>query len=184
MTIMWEPSVEVGADIVLTVEFAVVRKPTPTTQGKGPSAWQLSWLFERLHQADVVAARTLLARETSPNYRRIAATQTATEQWLRDDPRVPYINSVVYVNPASIRKIVAGVLAAGAIAGALQATFHQTSLAIEGLEEVVRAADGLVDAIEEFGRDDPRRDAARSALAGEGSDPEIKCTRIQADTRP
>ncbi|HET6746041.1 MAG TPA: hypothetical protein VFH90_09380, partial [Candidatus Limnocylindria bacterium] len=88
--------------------------------------------FERLHQADVVAARTLLAREDSPNYRGIAATREATEQWLRSDPRVPFISYVLYENPGQIRKIVAGVLAAGAIAGSLQYTFHEVAVAIEG----------------------------------------------------
>jgi hypothetical protein len=172
---------EVGADIVLTAEFAVIRKPTVgQAQAKGPSAWQMSWLFERLHQADVVAARTLLAREDSSNYRRIAATREATEQWLRSDPRVPFISYVLYENPGKIRKIVAGVLAAGALAGSLQYTFHEVAVAIEGAEEVVHAADSLRDAIEDFGHDDPHRGAARSALAGEGTDPGIKVTRIEA----
>ena len=79
--------VEAGADvadIVLTTEFEVIRKPAPgQAQGKGPSAWQMSWLFERLHQSDVIAARAVLARQASPNYGRIAATREATERWLR-----------------------------------------------------------------------------------------------------
>jgi hypothetical protein len=175
--------VEVGADIVLTVEFAVIRKPSVgQAQAKGPSAWQMSWLFERLHQADVVAARTLLARDAA-NYRRIAASREDTEQWLRSDPRVPYINYVLYENPFRIRKIIAGVLAAGAIAAALQHTFHEVALAIQGVEDVVHAADSLVEAIEEFGQDDPHRDAAGSALTGEGSDPEIKLIRIEAQNK-
>jgi hypothetical protein len=166
--------VEVGADIVLTVEFAVIRKPSVgQAQAKGPSAWQMSWLFERLHQADVVAARTLLARDAA-NYRRIAASREDTEQWLRSD---------LYENPFRIRKIIAGVLAAGAIAAALQHTFHEVALAIQGVEDVVHAADSLVEAIEEFGQDDPHRDAAGSALTGEGSDPEIKLIRIEAQNK-
>jgi hypothetical protein len=81
---------------VLTVELAVIRKPAPTgAQAKGPSSWQMSWLFERLHHADVVAARTLLARD-DPSYRQIAATREGTERWLRSDPRVPFMASFVY----------------------------------------------------------------------------------------
>src|SRR3954451_21355321 len=128
---------EVGAEIVLTAEFAVVRDRAPgQAYAKGPSAWQMSWLFERLHQADVVAARTLLAREDSANYRAIAATRETTEQWLRSDPRVPAISYVLYENPGKIRKVVVGVMAAGALAGALHQTFHETAVAIEGVEEV------------------------------------------------
>src|SRR3954447_17979323 len=153
---------EVGADMVLTVDFAVIRKSAPSrVHAKGPSAWQLSWLFERLHQADVVAARTVLAREESANYRQIAGTRTDAEAWLQSDPGVPYINYALYENPLKIRRIVAGFMATAAIAGAVQYTFHETALAIEAAEEVVRAVDHLRDAIEEFGRDDPNHEAAR-----------------------
>jgi|Tabmets5t2r1_1033131.scaffolds.fasta_scaffold51738_1 hypothetical protein len=172
---------EIGADMVLTMDFAVIRKPALSrVHPKGPSAWQMSWLFERLHQADIVAARTVLAREDSMDYRRIADTRKDTEAWLQSDPRVPYINYALYQNPLKIRRIVAGIMATAAIAGAVQYTFHQTALAIEGAEEVVHAVDQLREAIEEFGRDDPDDEAAKGALEGQGSDPEIKVTRIEA----
>lgn len=171
-------------EIVLTTEFEVIRKPAPRqARGKGPSAWQMSWLFERLYQSDVVAARAALAR-SSPNYRHIAATREATERWLRSDPDVPYISYVLYENPLRVRKIIAGVMAAGALAGALQYTFDATAGAIDGAAEVVHAANDLRNAIDQFGRDDPNRGIAESALAGEGRDPEIKLIRIEAHHKP
>lgn len=180
--------VEAGADvadIVLTTEFEVIRKPAPGQErGKGPSSWQMSWLFERVHQSEVIAARAVLARQASPNYHRIAASRQATERWLRSDPYVPCINHVLYENPLRVRKIIAGVMAAGAMAGALQYTFHETAGAIEGAAEVVHAANDLRTEIDRFGQDDPNEDTAERALAGEGREPEIKLIRIEAHHQP
>ena len=97
---------------------------------------------------------------------------------------MPSITYVLYENPFRVRKIIAGVMAAGALAGALQYTFHETAVAIEATAEVVHAADDLRNAIDEFGQDDPHRDTAESALAGEGRDPEIRATRIEAHPKP
>ena len=160
-----EPDIGDNAAVEVTFEFEVDGL-------RAPSARQMQWLFERLHEADVVTAQWLL---TTKN---LSASRDEAEYWLLTDPAAPYVAYVLYENPFRVKKVIAGLVAATALMTATGAALEAGADVIRDAGDVIEAVHHVREQVQHFSTEDPQRVVAQAILDGEGHDPRIRIVAI------